>query len=391
MNQSTDTLIVGAGPFGLGLAAYFQKRRHDYQIVGKPMEFWKQHMPTGMLLRSNVNWYLDPDHHWTIDLFLTSHYPSRLSTDPISREQYIAYMDWFRQQAGISVTPSYVCLLSQDEHGFVAKLDNGNTVRAKQAVIATGFQYFAHSPATLVTLLPAGRYQHSCDAVDMDVYKGKRVLLIGGRQSAFESAALLQEAGASHTHISYRHDTPRFEEADWSWVETLVEHMVDQPGWFRELSAEEQDQYRYKLWAEGRLKVEPWLEKRVCLPGITLHPRTEVVSAILQPDHSLRITLSSGEQIDVDEVILATGYQVNVARLPFLSASLQDVLVTRNGFPLLDLNFQSSISGLYFSSFPAGQSFGPFFGFTVAVRTAAQLIGQALVSIEKRQLPSAKA
>lgn len=389
MNQTTDTLIVGAGPFGLGLAAYLQKRQHEYQIVGKPMEFWKQHMPEGMLLRSNANWYLDPDHHWTIDRFLTAHYPSRLSTDPISREQYIAYVDWFRQQAGISVTPNYVRLLSQNEDGFAAELDNGNTIRAKQVVLATGFQYFAHSPANLVALLPAGRYQHTCDAVDMDAYKGKRVLLIGGRQSAFESAALVREAGAAHTHISYRHDTPRFEESDWSWVETLVDHMADQPAWFRELSAEEQDQYRYKLWAEGRLKVEPWLEKRVCQPNVTLHPRTEVVSAILQPDQSLRITLSSGEPIDVDEVMLATGYQVDVARVPFLSASIQDVLATQNGFPLLDLNFQSSVAGLYFISFPAGQSFGPFFGFTVAVRTAAKLIGQALVSIEKRYPKSA--
>jgi cation diffusion facilitator CzcD-associated flavoprotein CzcO len=383
MNHSTTTLIIGAGPFGLGLAAYLQKRQHDFRIVGKPMEFWKQHMPPGMLLRSNANWYLDPDHHWTIDQFLTTYYPSRLSTDPISREQYIAYVDWFIRQAHIDVTPTYVRQLTKGEHSFSAELDNGDMIRAQHVVLATGFQHFACFPPKLVDLLPAGRYQHSCNAVDMDAYRGKRVLLIGGRQSAFESAALLREAGAQQVHLSYRHDTPRFAEADWSWVETIVAQMADQPTWFRDLPADEQEQYRYKLWAEGRLKVEFWLEDRVCQPEVSLHPHTELISARLQPDQSLLISLSDGESLTVDEVILATGYQVNVARIPFLSAPIQEALAVKNGFPELDEGFQSSVPGLYFNSFPAGHSFGPFFGFTVAVRTAATLIGHALLEADK--------
>eukprot|EP01098_Paradermamoeba_levis_P015614 TRINITY_DN8021_c0_g1_i1.p1 TRINITY_DN8021_c0_g1~~TRINITY_DN8021_c0_g1_i1.p1 ORF type:complete len:384 (-),score=-47.21 TRINITY_DN8021_c0_g1_i1:188-1339(-) len=380
MNHSTRTLIVGAGPFGLGLAAYLQRRGYDYQLVGKPMEFWKQHMPQGMLLRSNANWYIDPDHQWTIEAFLTLHYPRWLPTTPISREQYIAYVDWFRQQAAIPVTPAYVQRLLQDERSFTAELTNGHTIQAQNVVLATGFQHFAFYPDKLTAILPAGRFQHTCDAVNMDAYRGKRILLVGGRQSAFESAALLREAGAQHIHISYRHETPRFEVADWSWVETIVEHMAGQPDWFRSLSSEQQEYYRYKLWAEGRLKVEPWLEKRICQPEVSLHPRTEVVSVSQQADHSLRIGLSCGKQIDLDDVLLATGYQVNVTRLPFLSASIQKALTTQSGYPLLDLQFQSSVPGLYFSSFAAGQSFGPFFGFTVGVRTAAHLIGDALLA-----------
>ncbi len=378
MPSQTTTLIVGAGPFGLGLATYLQQRGHDYRIVGKPAEFWKKHMPNGMLLRSNANWYLDPNHQWTINRFFTEHYPNRQPDEPISREHYLDYMDWFVQQAGINAQPSYVRQLTHNDLIFSAELDNGETIRAQNVVLATGFQHFACFPKNLVAILPEGRYSHTCDAVDMEAYRGKRVLLIGGRQSAFESAALLREAGAEHIHISYRHDTPRFEEADWSWVETIVAGMSDQPGWFRELSPDEQEHYRYRLWAEGRLKVEPWLEKRVCQPEVTLHPRTEVVEATLLSDNALRIALTSGASFEVDEVMLATGYQVDVARLPFLSAPLLEALTVKNGFPVLDLHFQSSVPGLYFSSFPAGHSFGPFFGFTVAVRTAATLIGGVL-------------
>lgn len=385
--MTVQTLLIGAGPFGLGLAAYLNRRGHDYRIVGKPLEFWEKHMPPGMLLRSNANWYLDPDHQWTIERFFAEHQPDRPADQPIAREHYLQYMRWFMQQARISVQDHYVSHLTQTEVGFRAELDNGQIIRARNVVLATGFQYFAAYPNSLTSKLPAGRYAHTCQAVRMERYRGRRVLLIGGRQSAFESAALLREAGAAHVHLSYRHDTPAFAEADWSWVETLVANMAEQPGWFRELPAAEQENYRYRLWAEGRLKVEPWLAARVNQADVTLHPRTELVSATRQLDDALRIALTNGEVFPVDDVLLATGYQVDVARLPFLSASLLEALTVHNGFPRLDLSFQSSVPGLYFSSFPAGQSFGPFFGFTVAVRTAATLIGRALGATERVAVP----
>ncbi|WP_266367090.1 NAD(P)-binding domain-containing protein [Tellurirhabdus rosea] len=372
------TLIVGAGPFGLGLASYLQRRRHDYRLVGKPLEFWERHMPRGMLLRSSANWYLDPDHEWTIERFFAQHHPDRAPAEPISREQYLAYMSWFMQQSEIGAQPHYVRHLTRNGTAFTAELENGETIRARNVVLATGFRDFACYPAGLVARLPEGRYQHTCDAVNLDLYRGKRVLLIGGRQSAFETAALLCEAEAAHVHLSYRHDTPRFVEADWSWVETIVEQMASHPAWFRELTPEQQEAYRHKLWAEGRLKLEPWLESRICRDEVTLHPRTEVASVTRKPDDSLLVTLTDEETFVVDDIILATGYQVDIKRLPFLSEALQEAVAVRNGFPLLDVHFQSTVPGLYFSSFPAGQSFGPFFGFTVAVRTAAKLIGEAV-------------
>ena len=121
-------------------------------------------------------------------------------------------------------------------------------------MLATGFGYFTHEPADITSLLPPGSYRHTCHAIDMPAYRGRRVLLLGGRQSAFEWAALLAEAGASAVHMSYRHDTPDFAEADWSWVSGLVDRIVDEPDWFRESSPDEQAQHRYRLWAEGRLK-----------------------------------------------------------------------------------------------------------------------------------------
>jgi pyruvate/2-oxoglutarate dehydrogenase complex dihydrolipoamide dehydrogenase (E3) component len=96
------------------------------------------------------------------------------------------------------------------------------------------------------------------------------------------------------------------------------------------------------------------------------------------PNGELEVGLN-GSTLVVDQIILATGYKVNVAQIPLLAnGNLLVQLETQNGFPLLDEHFQSNIPGLFFTSMCATQDFGPFFAFTAAVRTSARLIGSAL-------------
>jgi cation diffusion facilitator CzcD-associated flavoprotein CzcO len=45
-------IIVGAGPYVLSIAAHLRARGIQFRIFGKPMETWRRHMPTGMLLKS---------------------------------------------------------------------------------------------------------------------------------------------------------------------------------------------------------------------------------------------------------------------------------------------------------------------------------------------------
>lgn len=372
------TLIIGAGPFGLSLAAYLKHQNIDHLVVGKTMEFWEKNMPEGMYLRSGCDWHLDVDGKYTMEAFLAQKQLTIAEVEPIALAFYLEYVRWFVEHTQPNILPMYVTDLKKTEQGFVATLTDGSLVVAHNVVVAVGFQYFAYTPDDLRAVLPLGRFKHTCYAVHLDEYAHKRVLIIGGRQSAFEWTALLGDKAVAQVHVSYRHETPQFAAANWAWVMDVVNTIGEQPTWFRSLNDEEKEHYRYRLWAEGRLKVEPWLDERVHQPNVSLHPQTQVVKTEITETGTINVWLNNDDQFEVDEIITATGYKVDTHNLPFLSTSLLSELQCTNGFPNLDAHFQSNIPGLFFTSFMAGQDFGPFFGFTIAVRTAAKLISQEL-------------
>jgi cation diffusion facilitator CzcD-associated flavoprotein CzcO len=384
LESETDLLIIGAGPFGLALSAQASHLGIEHLILGKPMEFWHANMPKGMYLRSACDWHLDPLNIHTIECFLQSEAKTAHDVEPLSLDFYHSYAEWFQKQKQITPLPVYVQRLDQvtENNHFVASTPDGNRYRARNVVIAPGFKHFAHIPKELKARLPAGRFAHTSEFVDFTNATNNRYLIIGGRQSAFEWAALLVEAGASAVDLSHRHDSPAFKASDWSWVNPLVDAMVENPNWFRRLSQAEKDAVTQKLWAEGRLKMEPWLEPRLTSDRVRIWPRTEVVNCLEQQSGESHVELTNGETFAVDRIILATGYKVNIARLPFLSSgNILGRLVTLNGFAVLDDHFQTSVPGLFITSMPATQDFGPFFAFTIAVRTSAKLICEAIASV----------
>lgn len=373
--MKTDLLIVGAGPFGLALAAQARHNGIEHLIVGRPMEFWRKHMPQGMFLRSACDWHLDPQNVHTIEAYLATQNKTPADVEPLSLEFYLTYAEWFQQQKQIQPLPLFIERLDHDDQ-FTATTSDGEVIDARRVVLAPGFKHFAHIPEDLKAKLPAGSFQHTAEFVDFSNARNQRYLIIGGRQSAFEWAALLLEAGAAAVHLSHRHASPAFAVADWSWVNPVVNNIAEDPNWFRRLSQAEKDDVNHRLWAEGRLKLEPWLEARLDDDRVKLWPQTQLESC----SEDLEVTLTNGAKFNVDHVILATGYKVDITRLPYLNAgNVLPKLETRNGFPVLDDHFETSVPGLFITSMPAGQDFGPFFGFTISVRTSARLICERLL------------
>lgn len=378
----TELLIIGAGPFGLAIAAHVKRLGIDHIVVGEPMGFWKRHMPGNMYLRSGIHWHLDTSGVFTIEQFLRSRGLTESDVEPFPLDVYVAYADWFQRQMELEITPAHVVRLDRiPDHRptFRAALLDGSGIVAKHVAVAVGFEPFTHVPADLVEGLAPGRFEHTCTAVHLEELAGQRCLIIGGRQSAFEWAALAAEAGAASVDVSYRHDTPRFAQSEWMWADRLVQRFTDEPGWYRRLQQSERDALAGRFWQEGRLKLEPWLEPRIRAGGVRLWPRSQILAASVAAGDTTSVRFDSGSSIEVNRVIFATGYKPDVTRVPFLSAgNLLADIDSRNGCPVLNDVMQSSVPDLYFTSLLATSDFGPFFGFTIAARTAARLVGRGL-------------
>lgn len=377
MGDSSQLLIIGAGPFGLALAAYAARTGIDYRIVGRPMDFWRSNMPAGMYLRSDAEWHYDAAGEYTIERFLGEAGLTAADADPFPIDLYLQYAEWFRVSNGIQPLPEHVASLdrARDDDHIVATLEGGTELRAATVAVALGAGYFSHVPPELAAVLPPDRFVHTRDLVNFSGLTGKRVLVVGGRQSAFEWAALMQESGTEAIYLSYRHQTPSFEPAHWEWVADIVRSIEKDPAWYRRLTGEEKEALTARMFAEGRLKLEPWLVPRIPAHKVKQFPGTVVMKCQEQDGDRLEVTLSDGTRLDVHSVVLATGYKVDIARVPFLTrGNLFGQLAIRDGYPLLDERMESTVPGLFFTSSCAIQDFGLFFGFTVAVRTSAKLI-----------------
>ena len=381
--EQTPLLVIGAGPYGLATAALARHRGLEPVIVGQPMGFWRENMPRGMLLRSGFGWHLDALGVHTLDAYLEERGIARSDVSPIPVELFVDYAGWYADATGVDVVRKNVSSLSRrdgDGTGFVAQFDDGSSITASSVVATPGVRHFGNVPADVQQSLPPDRYEHTCTATRFDDLEGSRVLIVGGRQSAFEWAALIAEQANAEIELVYRHDSPSFVQSDWSFVDGLLERTVQLRGWFRRLPPAEQDALRARFWAEGRLKLEPWLVRRTDRPTIRRWPNHRVEAYQERPAGDVEVLLSGSQRLVVDRVILATGYRTDMTKVPYLSASgLADELALRDGFPVLDEDFQASAPGLFFPSWPSTQDFGPFFGFVAGVPAASRIVVDRLV------------
>ena len=380
--KETDLLIIGAGPYGLAVASYAGRLGIECLVVGDPMSFWRDHMPAGMKLRSPTSWHLDAVGELTFERFLQVRGLKPAEVSPISLGLYLEYAQWFRERSGIAVQQSYVenlQYLAGGPNTFSATLDDGTEIGARRVLAATGLTQYKNIPDDLAALLPPGSYAHTSDYVDFSLLRGKRCLIVGGRQSAFEWASLINQEDAAEIHLVYRHDTPAFVESDWDWIDELMDRTRESPGWFRRISPEERDGIYRRLWGEGRLKLEPWLYPGIQGDNVRLWPNTRITGGRPSSGGTVSVSLDNGKILVVDQVILATGYRVELAREPYLrNTGIAELLDVEEGFPALDERFQSSIPGLYFTGQTATRDFGPFFGFGIGCPAAAWVIGNAL-------------
>lgn len=361
-----EVVVIGAGPYGLALAAHLREAGVEHRIFGEPMEFWRR-MPARMLLRSakpaaDIG---NPGSTLGFQNYVDSENIG--VTEPIPLRDFAQYGQWFQRRAVPNLDPRRVSLVEPADRGFRVALENGEAVEARRVVIAAGVGACDYRPAAFVGL-PKELASHSFDHADLSRFAGARVAVIGGGQSALESAALLIEDGAE-VEILVRSSSVH-------WVRdrrhaSLVKHVrkfvhpATQVGpiWWHPIGSRPH-LFRRLPGSLQRLiddrsriaSVSSWLRPRIENAKITF--LCEVHNATASKD-GLHLALRDGTSRGVDHALLATGYQINISRYTFLPPGLLESIKCFEGYPQLKSGFESSVPGLFFIGTTAAHTFGP--------------------------------
>src|ERR1035438_10793829 len=142
-----STAIIGAGPYGLSIAAHFRRRGIPVRIFGRPMDSWLNHMPKGMKLKSDgfaSNIY-DPENAFTLGQFCAERGIEYADSGvPVTLETFVAYGLAFKERMLPEFEDKQVVSLDRAPEGFVLGLDNGETVTARQVILAVGITHFEY-------------------------------------------------------------------------------------------------------------------------------------------------------------------------------------------------------------------------------------------------------
>ena len=166
-------------------------------VFGELMSFWQRHMPVGMFLRSSaVDGCEIGESSGSLTLQAFSKATGFEVPNPLPVETFVEYGRWYQQAAVPDLDPRLIDRIDRQNSGFELQLVDGDSLTANRVVVAGGIDRFASIPPVFADL-PPELVSHSSSHGPLGQFAGKKVAVIGGGQSALESAALLSEQGAS--------------------------------------------------------------------------------------------------------------------------------------------------------------------------------------------------
>jgi cation diffusion facilitator CzcD-associated flavoprotein CzcO len=390
----TDTAIVGAGPYGLSLAAHLRQRGLPFELFGQAMQSWKRFMPEGMKLKSErfASNLWDAERNFTLEAFLGKKKIAYEPTGtPLPLDLFVDYTDWFQKRNGIAANGLAVTKIAKDARGeFLLTTSDGRHVTARNVVIATGHMAFIHVPAELRDL-PDTLLAHTAHLRDLSGYAGRDVTVVGAGQSALETAALLIESGSRVRIVSRRNISwnPPGHRKRPLWRRIRAPESGLAPGW-RSLAYSEQPRLFRHLPMSTRHQIvatrmgpsgSAWLHDRLVGKAEFMTQRAIVSAEQAGGRARLRLNGPSGQEtIETDAVVTGTGFKADIDRLSFLDADLRAAIVRENKVPKLGANFETSVPNLMVMGILSAPTFGPVMRFMFGAKHAAPIVARAIAS-----------
>jgi FAD-dependent urate hydroxylase len=387
-------VIIGAGPYGLSMAAHLAARKIEHRIFGKPMRFWSQIAAAGnrrylksFCFGTNLS---APTPGFS---FADYNQPRGLETfEPCSISNFADYGHWFQQSVVPQVEPTDVVSVAPRGEGFEVILEGGESVTTDQVVVATGLACFANVPSPLASI-SADLAVHSSKVKAFSSYQGRSVAVIGAGQSALEAAALLHEAGAHprllvRDHAVHWHRRILENRNLWRRLRSPITGLgtgpkawalTRFPGAMHRMPTSLRTRFvSSHLPAEGAWWLRERVEKLIPIDfGITVVEAREQAGALV-----LQLQSAGGLKRDhkTDHVIAGSGYITDVDRLEFLDPKLRYEIQRTGSAPKLDNTFECSVPGLRFVGPASAMSFGPLFRFVVGADYTARTVSKRLAN-----------
>lgn len=148
MRRMDDLVVVGAGPYGLSIAAHAAGAGLSVRLLGRPMASWRDHMPEGMYLKSEP-WSSNlsaPDGRYTLADYCATRGLAAEHGTPLPIGTFSAYGMWFARLAAPEVEEVTVTEVTPQGDGFRVRIAEGPPLLARTVALAVGVMPFVHLP-----------------------------------------------------------------------------------------------------------------------------------------------------------------------------------------------------------------------------------------------------